>query len=88
MQKRGALLFIYNVLKNILGITLWHMVLTSSIIGVQGVPGSNLPLKRFEYKYSFKPPYLAQKDGTVPFFEYSGSKYSYTCYLKQIYQGI
>ena len=30
--------------------------------------------KRFEYKYSFKPPYLAQKDGTVPFFEYSGSK--------------
>ena len=31
--------------------------------------------KRFEYKYSFKPPYLAQKDGTVPFFEYSGSEY-------------
>ncbi len=31
--------------------------------------------KRFEYKYSFKPPYLAQKDGTVPFFEYSGSKF-------------
>ena len=30
--------------------------------------------RRFEYKYSFKPPYLAQKDGTVPFFEYSGSK--------------
>ena len=35
--------------------------------------------KRFEYKYSFKPPYLAQKDGTVPFFEYSGSKYSLVC---------
>lgn len=32
--------------------------------------------KRFEYKYSFKPPYLAQKDGTVPFWEYGGSKYS------------
>lgn len=31
--------------------------------------------KRFEYKYSFKPPYLAQKDGTVPFWEYGGSKY-------------
>jgi len=29
--------------------------------------------RRFEYKYSFKPPYLAQKDGTVPFFEYSGN---------------
>jgi hypothetical protein len=33
--------------------------------------------KRFEYKYSFKPPYLAQKDGSVPFFEYSGSEYFY-----------
>merc|ERR1719411_595767 len=32
-----------------------------------------LPHKRFEYKFSFKPPYLAQKDGTVPFFEYSGN---------------
>jgi hypothetical protein len=32
------------------------------------------PFKRFEYKYSFKPPYLAQKDGSVPFFEYSGSE--------------
>jgi len=29
--------------------------------------------KRFEYKYSFKPPYLAQKDGSVPFFQYSGN---------------
>ncbi|XP_315413.4 protein ERGIC-53 [Anopheles gambiae] len=28
--------------------------------------------RRFEYKYSFKPPYLAQKDGTVPFWEYGG----------------
>jgi len=31
------------------------------------------PHKRFEYKYSFKPPYLAQKDGSVPFFEYVGN---------------
>ncbi|XP_072937803.1 protein ERGIC-53 [Epargyreus clarus] len=29
--------------------------------------------KRFEYKYSFKPPYLAQKDGSVPFWEYGGN---------------
>lgn len=36
---------------------------------------SNAPFKRFEYKYSFKPPYLAQKDGKVPFWEYGGSKY-------------
>lgn len=35
--------------------------------------GNNQIHRRFEYKYSFKPPYLAQKDGTVPFFEYSGN---------------
>eukprot|EP00096_Caligus_rogercresseyi_P002019 TRINITY_DN1364_c0_g1_i2.p1 TRINITY_DN1364_c0_g1~~TRINITY_DN1364_c0_g1_i2.p1 ORF type:complete len:369 (-),score=126.45 TRINITY_DN1364_c0_g1_i2:1216-2322(-) len=29
--------------------------------------------EKFEYKHSFKPPYLAQKDGSVPFFEYSGN---------------
>lgn len=33
------------------------------------------PHRKFEYKYSFKPPYLAQKDGTVPFWEYGGSEY-------------
>lgn len=33
-----------------------------------------VPHRRFEYKYSFKPPYLAQKDGSVPFWEYGGSK--------------
>lgn len=38
---------------------------------------SNAPFKRFEYKFSFKPPYLAQKDGKVPFWEYGGSKYIY-----------
>ena len=35
---------------------------------------AELPHRRFEYKYSFKPPYLAQKDGSVPFWEYGGSK--------------
>ncbi|GLV39697.1 ergic53 [Carabus blaptoides fortunei] len=34
---------------------------------------ANTPHKRFEYKYSFKPPYLAQKDGSVPFWEYGGN---------------
>ncbi|XP_056638339.1 protein ERGIC-53 [Diorhabda sublineata] len=29
--------------------------------------------RTFEYKYSFKPPYLAQKDGSVPFWEYGGN---------------
>lgn len=33
--------------------------------------------RKFEYKYSFKPPYLAQKDGSVPFWEYGGSKYNF-----------
>jgi mannose-binding lectin 1 len=36
---------------------------------------ASIPFRRFEYKYSFKPPYLAQKDGTVPFWEYGGSEY-------------
>jgi len=36
-------------------------------------PTAGTIARRFEYKYSFKPPYLAQKDGTVPFFEYSGN---------------
>lgn len=35
---------------------------------------SEVPHRKFEYKYSFKPPYLAQKDGSVPFWEYGGSK--------------
>ncbi|XP_050438851.1 protein ERGIC-53 [Adelges cooleyi] len=34
---------------------------------------SNQIVSRFEYKYSFKPPYLAQKDGSVPFWEYGGN---------------
>ena len=58
----------------VLSIVIFQLILYK-VISVQGVPGSDQPLKRFEYKYSFKPPYLAQKDGTVPFFEYSGSKY-------------
>ncbi len=30
-------------------------------------------LRRFEYKLSFKGPHLVFKDGTVPFWEHSGS---------------
>uniref|UniRef100_A0A1B6D2N9 L-type lectin-like domain-containing protein n=1 Tax=Clastoptera arizonana TaxID=38151 RepID=A0A1B6D2N9_9HEMI len=33
----------------------------------------NAPFKRIEYKLCFKPPYLAQKDGTVPFWQYGGN---------------
>ena len=66
----------------VLGILICQLILDKAI-SVHGVPESNQPLKRFEYKYSFKPPYLAQKDGTVPFFEYSGSKYLQYVYLNQ-----
>ncbi len=57
----------------------WMLVLVVLLAWGQGqVPpqGGNpsTVIKRFEYKYSFKPPYLAQKDGTVPFFQYFGSK--------------
>lgn len=41
-----------------------------------GSISGNIVQKKFEYKYSFKPPYLAQKDGSVPFWEYGGSKYT------------
>jgi len=34
---------------------------------------SDTPFRKFEYKYSFKPPYLAQKDGTVPFWDHFGN---------------
>jgi len=74
MTRRSSFFSLYNVLKKVIGfIITWHMLLTFSKSGVQGVPGIDQPHKRFEYKYSFKPPYLAQKDGTVPFFEYSGN---------------
>jgi len=44
-------------------------------------PGAVGVHRRFEYKYSFKPPYLAQKDGTVPFWEYGGSEYEWKTQL-------
>ena len=75
----------YNVLRRVVGLIIGlHIVITSCNNGVNGVPGSsgsNQVHKRFEYKYSFKPPYLAQKDGTVPFFEYSGSKYNFYMHI-------
>lgn len=42
---------------------------------------ANVGSRRFEYKYSFKPPYLAQKDGSVPFWEYGGSKFKFFTYI-------
>uniref|UniRef100_A0A336LLH2 CSON014422 protein n=1 Tax=Culicoides sonorensis TaxID=179676 RepID=A0A336LLH2_CULSO len=36
-------------------------------------PNNNLVHRQFRYKYSFKPPFLAQKDGSVPFWTYGGN---------------
>ena len=72
MMKRAKMNY---ALTQMIGIIIYWNILCAYITGVKGVPDGKQPHKRFEYKYSFKPPYLAQKDGTVPFFEYSGSKY-------------
>lgn len=49
--------------------TLWSTLLLNGI----WTTDATLPHKKFEYKYSFKPPYLAQKDGSVPFWQYGGN---------------
>ena len=57
------------------GVLIFMLGILMLLVEVQNqASDSNQAHRRFEYKYSFKPPYLAQKDGTVPFFEYSGSK--------------
>merc|ERR1712141_822454 len=70
MMKRANMNY---ALTQMIGIIIYWNILCAYITGVKGVPDGKQPHKRFEYKYSFKPPYLAQKDGTVPFFEYSGN---------------
>lgn len=57
-------------------------ILFNSLLNYSGGNLNQLVHKRFEYKYSFKPPYLAQKDGTVPFWEYGGSKYCFDYSIK------
>jgi len=47
----------------------WIIATAVFLIGVY----AQTPHKKFEYKYSFKGPYLAQRDGTVPFWEHGGS---------------
>ncbi|XP_063870734.1 protein ERGIC-53-like isoform X1 [Scylla paramamosain] len=48
----------------------WSLTLLLSLISVGRC---QKPHKRFEYKFSFKGPYLAQKDNQVPFWHYSGN---------------
>lgn len=60
-----------GILGSFLNSKLVFTVLLLFFIGI--VSANNLVHKKFEYKYSFKPPYLAQKDGSVPFWEYGGN---------------
>ncbi|XP_053621298.1 protein ERGIC-53 [Plodia interpunctella] len=50
-----------------------NFLVFSIIIGIIVSANTQTVHRRFEYKYSFKPPYLAQKDGSVPFWEYGGN---------------
>ncbi|XP_064410117.1 protein ERGIC-53 [Latimeria chalumnae] len=38
-----------------------------------GEESSNIPHRRFEYKYSFKGPHLVQSDNTIPFWVHTGN---------------
>ncbi|CAH2084301.1 unnamed protein product [Euphydryas editha] len=49
------------------------ILLLCTVLSILVSSNSQTVHKRFEYKYSFKPPYLAQKDGSVPFWEYGGN---------------
>ncbi|PAA71178.1 hypothetical protein BOX15_Mlig025816g1 [Macrostomum lignano] len=40
------------------------------------------PFARFEYKLSFKGPYLTQKDGSIPFWEYGGHAIAGDSYIR------
>lgn len=62
---------VHSAVVNMGGLTDCFIILLVVINCTYGI----LVHKKFEYKYSFKPPYLAQKDGSVPFWEYGGSKY-------------
>ncbi|CAB3237400.1 unnamed protein product [Arctia plantaginis] len=50
-----------------------NLVLCSAILYLLVCVNTQSVHRRFEYKFSFKPPYLAQKDGSVPFWEYGGN---------------
>jgi len=52
----------------------WLLVVSAIILAIARGNDGSMPHRRFEYKYSFKPPYLAQKDGSVPFWQYGGSE--------------
>ncbi|XP_066566878.1 protein ERGIC-53 isoform X1 [Amia ocellicauda] len=50
------------------------LTLIFDLISADVAPGSeDAPHRRFEYKYSFKGPHLAQSDGTIPFWVHTGN---------------
>ncbi|XP_065352759.1 protein ERGIC-53 [Cloeon dipterum] len=51
----------------------WLLLVSAIILAIARGNDGSAPHRRFEYKYSFKPPYLAQKDGSVPFWQYGGN---------------
>lgn len=44
-------------------------------VAADGPASEEAPHRRFEYKYSFKGPHLAQSDGGIPFWVHTGSKF-------------
>ena len=51
----------------------WRLFVGLAVIFLFNCINAQNPFRSFQYKYSFKPPYLAQKDGSVPFWGYTGS---------------
>ena len=47
-------------------------ILVSFLTAQPDLPPPTGYIHRFEYKYSFKPPLLAKRDGQVPFWEFGG----------------
>lgn len=70
---RGSLTIIQSKMKMAAEVRWLSLLIVFTIINCLN---AGEPHIKFEYKYSFKPPYLAQKDGSVPFWEYGGSKSS------------
>ena len=59
-------------------------VVVQLLIAVIQFASTTSPHKRFEYKVSFKGPHLVQRDGTIPFWEHGGRKYSYLIIFKYL----
>ncbi|XP_044004595.1 protein ERGIC-53 [Aphidius gifuensis] len=67
---RGSLTIIQSKMKMAAEVRWLTLLIVFTIINCLN---AGEPHIKFEYKYSFKPPYLAQKDGSVPFWEYGGN---------------